>query len=581
MRAGWREPRAATAAGIALAACVIGLYLPVWEHGFVEFDDPLYVTANAHVRDGLTLANLGWALTNGDAFLWHPITWWSYLLSAELHGIERAGPWLATNVVIHAVNVGLALWALLALTARVGAAGRRWACVFAVGVFALHPVQVESVAWVSARKELLAASFFCLTLVAYARYARGPSWPRYLAVAVCSALGAMAKGSHVSLPFLLLLFDVSPLRRLDGARTARSLAAEKLPLLAIQLAGAAANVAFASEAYNVWVRDPPLFTRIAAVVVNLVETLLRILWPVSLTIVYPNPLQPIHALPTAPWLLAAGATLLGVSALALSSGRAREAFAVGWFGFLGMLLPMSGLVPMGLRSPHDRYLMVPLLVLAMGTAFGIHALASTPRIRRGVAVAAGVALLLACATQTRRQIPVWRDDDALFEHALRVAGDDPIIHYSYGTALARRGDTPRALARLERAVSLHPDYADAHHNLGFVLFHQGESRRALIHLERAVEIRPDWGRALLHLGEARQRAGDVAGARSVFERAVAAEPASVPARAALGIALLAADRRDEAEKALRAALELDPDHAEARRALTWLEDARARSGPDR
>ena len=244
----------------ALCLVTAGLYAPVWTHDFVEFDDALYVSRNPHVRLGLTLETVRWAFASGDAFIWHPLTWLSYLLDATLYGTGRAGPWLLTNVALHVVNTALLFRLLVASMGRPA-----WVCCVAAAIFALHPIQVEAVAWVSGRKELLAATFLLLTLHAYGRYAARPSGLRYALVTISMAAMFMAKGSHVALPLVLLVLDHWPLGRLVGRTALVRLSLEKLPWLALALASVAVNAALVAKAGNVWVTDPGFFERAGAV----------------------------------------------------------------------------------------------------------------------------------------------------------------------------------------------------------------------------------------------------------------------------------------------------------------------------
>lgn len=524
---------------IALGIATAALYLGVWDHAFVEFDDPLYVTANSHVQQGLTIENVYWAFTSDEAFIWHPLTWLSYLVDFELYGASRAGPWLATNVALHVANAVLLFVALGRLAAQSTQTVSPWACAFAAGLFALHPIQVESVAWVSSRKELLAGLFFVLTLLAYARYAHRRDRASYRVVLLLTALGVMAKGSHVGLPFALLLLDYWPLRRIrfddPGPRWAAlwPLVREKLPLLAICVAAVVVNLAMVSSSYNVFVVDPPVSTRLGAAAVNLTAYLGRLLWPAGLAIVYPNPLQSIVAPAPHLHVAAALALLVGVAILAARSGIARGYLVVGWLWFVGMLLPMLGLVPAGMRTPHDRYLYVPIIGLALAAAFGLRDLAGARRARRGLAAAIAVVVLVLCAALTRRQIAVWRDSEALFQHALRVTERNAVVHYSRGTALARQGQLAPALRELEAALALHPDYADANNNLGYLLVGAGQIEPGIAHLKHAVAVRPNWTRALLNLGSAQVQAGLPDEAIETFRRAVASAPDEVDARRAL------------------------------------------------
>ncbi len=560
-----------TPLAVSLCLVTIGLYLPVWNHGFVEFDDPLYVTANTNVSLGLTMQNVRWAFWSSDAFIWHPLTWLSYLLDASLYGTNQAGPWHLTNVALHAMNVFLLFATLNELTKRNVINGRMWACAFATALFAFHPIQTESVAWVSSRKELLAGTFLLLTILAYARYARRPDAKRYAWVVAMMILGVTAKGSHVGLPFLLLLLDYWPLGRLTAGTSVwlrlRGLVVEKLPLLAVSLASIAVNFSFVSRSENLWVTDPTLLSRCGAASVNLLSYLARLIWPTKLAIVYPNSLQaPVGPAP-AYEILAAILLLGGVSVLVARAGRRRAYWIVGWLWFLAMLGPMLGLIPMGLRTPHDRYAYVPMMGLAIAAAFGLVSMAQHGRARRTVAALVAVALLLAFGFTTRRQIGVWKDSTTLFDHSLRVTERNAIVHNAQGITLASQGKERAAIREFEAALEIHPRFAGSNNNIGYTLVQAGKLEPGIVHLKRALEVRPDWTRARLNLGRAQLGQGAFDDAVATFQRAVAGEPDTATVRSALGVALMRAQRRAEAIEAFRAALRIDPDDPTASRLL--------------
>lgn len=571
---------------IALAAVTIGLYLPVRDHSFVdEFDDRFYVTGNAHVMEGLTPTNVGWALVTAEAYIWHPITWLSYLVDSELYGTDRAGPWLLTNVAIHVTNALLLFFVLLSLTAPRGdsrapernASGRLVACALASALFALHPIQVEPVAWVSGRKDLLAAAFLLLTLLAYNAWVRRGGPGRYALTLLAMILCGMSKGSHVGLPFLLLLLDYWPLGRLrlegDGSLWSRiePLVREKLPFFMIPLVTVTLNAGLVSQTGISWGTDPPLLTRVGNAIVNLAVYLGRLSWPTDLAIVYPSPM---HAF-IPPWPLthvAAAFALIALITLLVARSRwAQGALVVGWFWFLGMLLPMLGLMPAGLRTAHDRYAYVPMIGLSLAVAFGLRAVAGESRARQASALFIAAVVLVMCAVTTSQQIAVWRDEITLFDHTLRVTEDNAIVHYNKGSALARRGERDQALAEFAAAIRMYPEYAQANHNMGYLLVMMGETERGTTYLERAVEIRPGWTKALINLGVAQRISGDLAAAVATLTAAIESSTGSPNAHVELAAALVQVGRRSDAAESLRAALRIDPNHGRARWELTRLE----------
>ena len=558
----------ATAAAIGLACLLWFVYAPVTNHAFVEFDDPLYVTENPHVARGLDADGFAWAWTNDVAFVWHPLTWLSYLASSELHGTERAGPWLLTNVLLHALTASALLIALALQTGRLGAA------LLVAALFALHPLQVEAVAWVSGRKDVLAGLFAMLTLAAYGAHAARPSPSRLALVGLAYAACLLAKGSLIGLPGVLLAWDVWPLRRIDRS-TLRDRLLEKLPLFALAIADLAMQIDFAGRSANVWGTDPPLLERIPIAIMAIAASLRRVFWPSALSVSYPTPMQmgqePWSGLVIVAAALVIGALVLG--AWALSTRRPAVTLGIVWF--LLLLAPLAGWVPAGLRSMHDRYTYVPLAGLAIALVYGFP---TGPTARR-VGVAASVVALVVCIGLTRQQIQVWSDSESLFRHALDVAEHNAVVRYSRGIARAKRGRTFEAIPDLEAALAVHPDHADAHASLGFLLTQQGDLANAMPHLEQAVALRPGWALAHTNLGRALEARGDRAEALAQFEAAVAAAPDSADAHYWLGRALAGRGRLELAQRHLARSLEIEPGHAWARDAMARVRQARRTSAP--
>lgn len=542
----------------ALALAVLAVYARALGHDFVAFDDTLYVTENAWVRQGLSWAAVRWAFTTGAGFAWLPLTWLSYLASAELHGVERAGPWIAANVALHVAAAGLLFAALVRATGRIAAP------LAVAALFALHPVQVESVAWVSARKEVLAGALFMGMLLAYAGYARRPSAGGYAGVLVLAALCLLAKGTLMALPFLLLLLDLWPLRRTEPPAR---LVAEKLPLLALVLADLALQLPVAGASQALVAEDPPLLARLPTAVMAVGAALGRLFWPVELSVVYPTPAQQglggFGVLPVA----ATFAVLAAATAVAVSLWRRAPWVTVGWLWFGLAIGPVSGIVPFGLRVMHDRYSYVPMIGIALLLVFSAErATAARPAARR---IAAAVAALgvLACAVLAWHQVGVWKDSFTLFDHSLAASPRSAVLWYSRGIAHAREGRVERAIADLEQALAIRPDQADAHLSLGYLAFRGGDLETALPHLRRAVALRPDWPLARTNLGNALEARGEGEEALVHFRHAVVAGPETADAHYWLGLALERRGREPEARRHYERALVLEPSHPWAQAAL--------------
>ncbi len=514
-------PRPTTAAvALALGIATLALYARVGGHRFLFFDDDLYVHANDRVRAGLSWAGVAWAFTTLDVANWQPLTWLSHMLDVELFGVEPAGPHLV-NALLHAANAALLFAVLRALT---GALGR--SAVVAL-LFAVHPLHVESVAWIAERKDVLSTAFGLLALAAYARYAARPAAARFLPVAAAFALSLMAKAMWVTLPCLLLLLDFWPLQRVAGtpavrdpeppqrpAVSLRRAVLEKLPLLLMSVASSAVTFVAQQRSDMVAPADFGPGQRAANAVVSYALYLSRTVWPSGLAVHYPLR----RTLP--PWEVAAAAALLAaITAGALWLARRRPWVLVGWLWFLGMLVPVIGLVQLGGQALADRYTYVPLVGVFVAVVWGGALL--LPRWGARAAAAGAVAALSAV---TWVQIGHWKDDEALFRRAIAVTEDNALAHYNLGTRLAVAGRLDEARPLLARAAQLNPRNGGAWNGLGnFALFE-----------------------------------GDLAGAADLYRRAVAASPGLLEARYNLATSLARLGRCEEARREaaeLRSALD--------------------------
>jgi tetratricopeptide (TPR) repeat protein len=561
------RPLGRSGTALAVAALLVGvalLYAPALRFEWLSFDDPSYVTQNPLVLAGLTPAGARWAFTSAHAGNWHPLTWLSHMLDVELFGLDSAGHH-ASNVALHALNSALLFLVLLALTRRRG-------CSLAVAaLFALHPIQLESVAWVAERKNLLSTTFGLLAIGAYAGYVRRPGALRYAGVAALFAASLLAKAMLVTLPFVLLLLDVWPLRRVTAAKDLWRVLPEKLPLLALS-AGVSALV-YGAQA-RAGAMDPaalvPWSLRLAYLPIAYATHVAHLLWPLDLAVLYPHPLIAESA------SLDGGELALCLLALALPSAlallaarRGHAAFAVGWLLFLGTLVPVSGVVQVGWQALADRYAYVPSIGLWIALVFGSAAwfdrLSQTRRKVVGAAALAAVCTFLAAASHA--QLGHWKRSRTLFEHAIAVTGPNPVMHNELGVALAREGSHALALAEFETAVSLAPAWASAQQNLGAMLATLGRGDEGLRILERSIELAPNAAsgyvvKAFVLLGLDRHEE-----AREPLARALVLEPDSVRALSLQARLLLEHPdprRRDPAaavaaaERAIARSLAADP-----------------------
>lgn len=532
---------------LGLVAATFAVYGQVRHHDFVDLDDTQYVAESAQLRAGLTPDALRRSFTEAHHFNWAPLTTVSYQIDYAIHGLEPGG-YLLGNVALHALAAALLF---LFLERATGATGRSG---FVAAVFALHPLHVESVAWVSSRKDVLSGVFFMLTLLAWARYAERPgSRLRYAAVALAFTLGLLSKATLVTLPVLLLLVDVWPLGRLRGAG-ARRLLLEKLPLLVLALAAGIVTVEVQRATHAVPLEPPPLDVRLWNAVHSYAVYAFQTLWPAGLACFYPYP-GPAHA--PSRWQLAGeGALLVALTLAALRRVRTRPELAVGWLWYGIALLPTIGLIQTGMQARADRYTYLPQIGLAIAVAWGTWA-AVGPRVRaRRVLAAAAGAGLVALAAVSWLQVHHWRDSAALYAHALAVTEGNFVAHKGLGAARWRQGRLDEALAHYRESIRLKPDWSLAHHDLGALLVAMGRPREALPELEQALRIRPGDVSARRIRGVALVQVGRHAEARAELRRVIDLGPPSAELYAHLAVAESGTGHDAEALAAAERALAL-------------------------
>ena len=480
-----------------LTILTIAVYWPVTGNQFIAYDDQLYVTENPNVTAGLSWHSIQWAFTTFAVANWHPVTWLSHQLDASLFGLNSGGHH-ATNLLLHLANTLLLISLLVRLT------GTFWRSALVAAVFALHPLHVESVAWVAERKDLLCAFFFLLTLHAYLRYTQRARWHDLFPVMLFFALSLMAKPMAVTLPFVLLLFDWWPLRRI-GTVPLYTVLLEKMPFLLLSAVSCIVTVlAQKTGGAVIAVESLGLFQRITNALSAYVLYLWKIVWPHGLAILYP--------LPTAtPLRLAVfGATfIILVTIMSLRLRKSRPYLLVGWFWFLGMLVPVIGLVQVGVQSHADRYTYLPMIGFSVAVVWGMHDMTVNWRYGQNVLKVLATGLLIMFALQTRQQVSVWRDSETLFRHALSVTKDNYVIHINLGIALWKRGLQEEAITEYRKAIAIVPLYADIHFFLGNALLNQGKAEEAIEEYRTTLTLRPDFRYAHTNLGVALQRTGRI------------------------------------------------------------------------
>jgi len=529
-----------------LIVAILAVFWQVRNHEFLTYDDNDYVTANLHVKAGLTLKGIIWAFTATEADNWHPLTWLSHMLDCQLYGLKPAGHHLS-SLLLHMVNTLLLFLVLKRIT------GALWASSFVAALFALHPLHVESVAWVAERKDVLSTFFWILTMWTYVRYTEHPRLNRYLLVLLSYALGLMSKPMLVTLPFVLLLVDYWPLGRLQfgplsghhrlntdkskDSRDQRSFALlvlEKIPFFVLaavsslltffvqRSAGAVASLGLV-----------PLETRVANALVSYASYIGKMIWPHRLAVFYP------YSDTLSMGQVAGAVLLLGcVSLLVILWTRRRPYLTVGWLWYLGTLVPVIGLVQVGEQAMADRYTYVPLIGLFTIMAMGVPDILSGWRYRRIVMAVSGGLVLSIFMVITWLQAGYWQNGVTLFEHSLEVTANNSLSQYSLGVALHHQGKIQEAIAHYTEALRIKPEYAEAHNNLGFVLAQQGKIQEAIAHYTEALRIKPDYPTAHTNLGIILAQQGRNQEAITHFVEALRIKPEYAEAHFSLGLVYL-------------------------------------------
>ena len=555
-------------AGVAalLAAVTVAALWPVLGNGFVGYDDRQYVTKNPHVQSGLTREGIRWAFTTGHAANWHPLTWISHQLDVQLFANDARGHH-ATSLLLHLASTVVLFLVLRRMT---GATGRS---AIVAGLFGVHPLHVESVAWVAERKDTLSTLFWWLTMAAYVRYVEAPAARRYAWVAIALLAGLLAKPMLVTLPFVLLLLDHWPLGR-TRETSMRNLAIEKLPLLPLVIASSVVT-------YLVQVRGGavsslevfPLHVRLLNAIVSCGAYLVQAAWPARLSFFYPHPGGP----PPAWQVGVSGLALLAVTWLAVRERSRRPYLLTGWLWYLLTLVPVIGLVQVGAQSRADRYTYVPLIGVFIMAAWGLAELrerwagrspsgagkplaaVSAPRFAWAIVALA----FLALAARANAQARVWRDSTTLYGHAIRVIGENSLLDNLFGAALVDEGRHAEAIPWFERAIRLAPANVRARDNLGLARIKSGRPDEAVLGLLEAIRIAPDAPEPHNTLGIALCRLNRAREALPRFEEALRLKPDYVEALTNLGTALVGLGSVDEGLKKLEEATRLEPRHAEA------------------
>ncbi len=563
-----------------LAVATFIVFWQVQHYGFIRFDEEVYITKNPHVIGGLTIEGIRYAFTSLEAGFWHPLTWLSLMVDCQLFG-NNAGGYHLTNLLFHLTNTLLLFFIFLRMTHS------PWQSGFVAALFALHPLHVESVVWVAARKDVLSTFFWMLTMWTYVLYFERPSIGRYLLTFFLFILGLTAKPMLVTLPFVLLLLDHWPLNSVDGKRERKGEASklarlpdgsggsqastlflllEKTPFLIMGLmAGIITIFAEAKVGALPPLSSLPLELRLENALTSCLSYLVKTFWPVKLAVFYPHPGH-IPATQTA----TASLILICISLTVLKAAKRRPYLAFGWLWYVITLLPVSGLIQVGSHAMADRYTYIPLIGIFIMLSWGVPELLQGRR-RRGIILflSAGAALLLLMILSWR-QAAYWQNSEMLYSHTASVTSGNYLAHSNWGAALMDKGDVDGAAYHYLQALKFKPEYGIAHNNLGNALVVKGDYSKAKWHFKEAIRNEPDYGRAHRNFGDLLMRTGEVDEAIFHYRRALFLLGDDPELHNNFGVALAAKGKFAEAISQFHRALALKPDFTEAKTNLARL-----------
>ena len=514
-----------------LIMAIASIYFPVRHHEFISLDDGLYVTQNDPVKQGLNIKGLQWALTTHHAGFWIPLTWISLMIDSHLFGLS-AGHYHVTNVIIHIVNTLLLFFVFRRMT------GAIWPSSVVAVLFAVHPIHVESVAWISERKDVLFTLFWMLGMWFYVRYTEQPGFRRYFPLVLCFILGLMSKPMIVTLPFVLLLLDYWPLGRLQAAeppseiepgwlpQTFTGLILEKVPLFILSVVVSVITFMLQKSGGAVTsLTTLSVSDRIFNTLVSYIKYIGKLIWPQPLAVLYPRQ----DGLPAWQWAVSL-LLLLTFSVLIFQLRKKHAYLVVGWLWFLGTMVPVIGLVQSGPQTMADRFAYMPFIGLYIMLAWGLQRMIARWPHRKGFALLTGAAVVAAFMLVARVQVGYWSNDLTLYAHTLKTTSNNFVVHRNYGMALASKGRLNEALFHFQRALEIDPNYAQTYHDMGTALMLKGDSGESLKFLRHSLKLRPNYSKSHYSLGLALMSLGHFKEAEYHFRRAFQIDPAFKKAR---------------------------------------------------
>ncbi|MGD0596997.1 MAG: tetratricopeptide repeat protein [Sedimentisphaerales bacterium] len=532
---------------LTLTLTTVAVYWEVCSYDFVNYDDRGYVYKNPNIQDGITLQAVKWAFTTGYASNWHPLTWLSHMLDWQFFGPNAGGHHL-TNLIFHIANTLLLFLVLRRMT------NAFWQSAFVAALFALHPLHVESVAWIAERKDVLSTFFWILTMWAYLRYVKHPNVLRYLFALLMFAFGLMSKPMLVTLPFVLLLLDYWPLERF-GKRTIFYLIREKIPFIVLSTASSVITFLVQRSSGSVVTTTViPLQVFVSNAFVSYVKYIEKMIWPSRLAVLYPHPLNNL----TAGQVAAAVLILLVISVLVIRLAASRRYLLAGWFWYLGTLVPVIGFIQVGNQAMADRYSYITLTGLFIIIAWGVSDLLARWKYKKIVLASLAVLIVSTLSICTYNQLRYWRNTLTLFQHALdvtennyiahlqmaeflyeqqrldeavteyqkylQIMPNDPDVLNAFGVILGRLGRHDEAVRYLIKALQIKPDFADAHANIGYALIIRGNLDEAAVHLAKALQLDPNSALVHYHFGNILVQSGKINEAVTHFEKALQLKP---------------------------------------------------------
>src|SRR5438270_7625685 len=510
---------------ISLAVLTWVVFGQLLQYDFINYDDPRYVYENTNITNGLTIGGIAWAFTHIHSMNWHPLTTISHMLDCQLYGL-KPGAHHFTNVWLHSIVAILLLLVLQRMTGGPSGSGSIWWSAFVAAVFAIHPLRVESVAWRAERKDVLSGVFFMLTLLTYFRYVRVRSIGHYLTVLFMFALGLMCKPMLVTLPFVLLVLDYWPLGRIRGQKSDVSghenlvmLVVEKIPL--VGLSAISSVVTFLAQRGAVgWTEQLPVLARINNAVVTYAAYMWQMLWPVKLAVFYPHPESRLPLWEIILCLL----LLIGITAAAVVLRKSRPYFITGWLWYLGMLVPVIGLVQVGWQGRADRYTYLPQIGLYILLTWAVADLTARWTRQREILSVSTAIVIGVLSWSAWTQTSYWQDNETLFTHALAVTSNNDVAENNLGIVLLQKGKLDEAISKLQRAVDLRSKNAPAHDTLAKAFLQKGQLADAMLHYRKLLELEPNNEEGRNILGTVLAQQGRIREAVEQWQRVLAIQP---------------------------------------------------------